>query len=112
MNPHNLKVGDKLYYKTIENQPEIGYTKVTVIGRKYFQVKGSYEKFNLDNPFGRDRRIRFYPDEQCYLDECEKNTRLLQLQEYFGFSGKGRNLSLDQLRQINQIIEGNQNEIC
>jgi hypothetical protein len=108
MNPYNLKVGDKLYYKTNENNPKIGWTTITFVGRKYFQVDAMTGNQLLEDPFKYSRHVQFYPSEQCYLDECEKNKILSQLQDCFSFSGKGRNLSLNQLRQISQIIEGDQ----
>ena len=109
MNPHNLKVGDKLYYKTNENRPVTGWATITFVGRKYFQVDVMTSNQLIGEPFKRSRYVQFYPSEQCYLDELKHTELTGIIREYIAVYSK--KLTLDQLKQIVKIIEGNQNEI-
>ena len=105
----NLKVGDKLYYKTNENPPVTGWATITFVGRKYFQVDVIFGNQLIGDPFKRPRYVQFYPDEQCYLDELRRFELTTVIRK--SLDSYPPKLTLDQLEQIIKIIEGNQNEI-
>ncbi len=100
-----FQVGDTVFYKNKENSPKTGLAKVTYSGRKYFQIDAFTGNCDLTNPWEGNKHFQLYPDEQAYLDECEKSKILSHLRECFTFTDKGRSLSLSRLRQIDQIVD-------
>lgn len=115
-----LKVGHKGLIKTTGNlirgnrEPEIHECEIIKIGRKYFTISFSefsfYEKlqFHIDDftqktDYSPD--YLFYFDEQHLKDTEEKEKLDYELRKHFSYYKESK-FSLEQLRAIKKIIEG------
>ena len=117
----NLKVGQILYKLNIGNaarnrKQTLMPVEVIKIGRKYVTVSELDKKdrsylhdvANIEN--GREKteysaNFILYESEQEWEDKKESEVLLRKFRDIFGSYGKN-NISLDQLRKINVIIEG------
>ncbi|MFQ3543547.1 hypothetical protein Q7A53_05630 [Halobacillus rhizosphaerae] len=115
-NKERLKVGMKLYLQPTGNMArrtkEVKEVTVSKVGRKYFEVEELWrDKFAIDDlrdvtEYSNDWQGYFSLQE---LEDDEEYEELLSdLRIYFGSIGRNRNstnLSLDQLRQIKEMIK-------
>lgn len=116
-----FKIGHKGLIKTTGNlirgnrEPETYECEIKKIGRKYFTISFAYHsgfdkelQFNIDDltqktDYSPD--YLFYFDEQHFKDTKEKEKLDKELKEHFNYYKKSE-LTLDQLRAIKKIIEG------
>ena len=119
MNIKDIKIGDKVWIKPTDRRrngnKEPQENIVTKIGRKYLEVnKEGYSdvfaiKFDMTNDMRQATNdspdYELYFSKQEILDEQEYNSLLEGIRRVFGQYGKCK-LSLEQLRQIDQIIKG------
>jgi len=109
-----LEKGMKLYGKPVNNRArwnkEISEFTVSKVGRKYFWLEEMPRtKFEIEN---LSEVTEYAPDWELYftkqeiLDEQEFNDLVMNIRLKFDRSGRV-DLTLDQLRRINAIIEEN-----
>ncbi|MEC4565390.1 hypothetical protein L8C07_05485 [Paenibacillus sp. CMAA1739] len=107
-----MNIGDKVYLKAVGNmavkykdQLLIKETKITKVGRKYFEVDGV--KFKMENKEqetgGYTADWKLYFSKQEILDEQEFQKLESDIRSKFNAFGK-LDLTLDQLKRINEII--------
>lgn len=113
-----MQIGDKVYLKPVNNKARNGNEKIEEylikkVGRKYFEVwDGIYDfssiKFNLETKtqvtnYSPDWELYFSKQEILDEQECNQLTKIIRNK----FTGWGKvNLSLEQLRSIKKIIDG------
>ncbi|WP_339193965.1 hypothetical protein MKY95_19370 [Paenibacillus sp. FSL P4-0176] len=112
-----MKTGDTVYLKAVGNRarnhksPEIAEYVIDKIGRKYFDVRSVKNKNTIITfeIVTKRQRTNYEPDWKLYfskqeiLDEEETKRITSNLRERFGRYGTV-DLTLDQLRRIEQII--------
>lgn len=80
--------------------------KVTKVGRKYFYVDNSSDKFNIDN-LRHDSECHYdrqaYFDKQEILDMVELSALYQEIQGFFSSYGKPK-LTLEQSKRVKDII--------
>lgn len=112
---HDIRVGQTVWirHSTLKFHKDLTETTVNSVGKKYFTVSAmGYQraKFNLENLFQESDssyRARIYLNPQEYYDEMETQVLSHSIRQFF--SGYGNlNLSLPQMRQINEIINPTQ----
>lgn len=118
--PHDAKrvlpavfVGQVLYReKSNRNAPsEIVEVTVGKVGKKYFYLTGLGERYPIDKETLKytDKKysqsnFQLYRDKQEILDRREKSKLLDVLQKHFNWSGNGSRNTLEQLRQVANIL--------
>jgi len=111
-NPHDIKVGQTLYYEyLIKGKKEIRELVVSKIGSKYFDCYKTMDRFNLSDLRHEVKdyqqwNYQLYTSKQELLDEWEKEELSCKIKRYFGFSSKNT-LTIDQLKLIANIIDLN-----
>jgi len=112
-----LSVGQEVYllesllYRK-KNREDLIKTEITKVGRKYFYIQNSDSKFSIDtlrevNNINYQGRV--YLTEQEHKDNLEHKSLYEKVTN--SFRGYHRvELNLSQLRRINAIIEGADNE--
>ena len=118
MNKREMKVGQKVYLepssvKINRGAPPIVEGTIIRIGRKYYTVRTEHDihseyKFDIESLEQRSEYspdYLFYFDKQELLDEKEIDLLRRKLSRFFEWSGQHKNLTLDQLRRINAILE-------
>ncbi|WP_243208153.1 MULTISPECIES: PolC-type DNA polymerase III N-terminal domain-containing protein [unclassified Paenibacillus] len=110
-----MNIGDKVYLKAVGNmargrkEPLIKESEITRIGRKYFEVQLGTKpiKFNIESyrqeNGGYSADWKLYFSIQEILDEQEFEKLEKGIKSKFDTFGK-LDLTLDQLRRINEII--------
>lgn len=98
-----MKVGDFLYKPTKKG---IETLKIEKVGSIYYTVNG--DKINKDtlqyvDKLYNQRNYQLYKSEEDIKNEIEYNKTLEEIKNYFSV-GRKFNLSLEQLKQIKQII--------
>lgn len=111
------KVGQTLYllergfrHRDKEKEIELEPVKVTKIGRKYFSIEkyGRDVQFHIENWHEKteyNSTNYLYESKQERAEEKEFDEKLTEIKEVFGTWGRGKNLSLDSLRKIYNIIQ-------
>lgn len=105
-----IKVGQTLYRvrnNTIES------VKVKKVGRKYFYLETGWSKdypvdkqtLKYEDKTYSHNNFQLYKSPQEIQNKQERDNLLDELRDYFSWSGNYKNLSLEQLRQITQIIQ-------
>lgn len=103
-----MEVGQKVWvYEARYRVPGLTEAVITKVGKKYFEVDAVRGKFYIEDlrfvtEFSSFCRV--YLSRQDYEDEQEIKYLDDKLRSIFKVFGK-TNLSLEQLRQINQIIQ-------
>lgn len=97
-----MKIGDKLYAR----HSALEYT-VTKVGKKYFEVDRSCDKFLLDSLSSHNafRTMHLCADKQLVLDELERDRLLNGIRRFFSGWDNKPSLTLEQLRSIWRIIK-------
>lgn len=105
-----MKVGDKVFLKTIGNAARSGVRiyeeEITKIGRKYITI-GDYGQFEMDS---RHQKSDYSPNYKFYLsreeiqDELEYDRLLSKTRQFFSNWGK-LDITLEQLKAIDKILE-------
>ena len=113
MPKHNLKSGQKLILEPSEYSRELTVKEVTVdkVGNKYFTlVEYPRDKFSIDT-FEEHSVYRYSNLSKCYLslDSYNEMKEANQLKNTFReyFKSCSVDLTLNQLREIDAIIKGN-----
>ena len=109
--PSNILVGDPLWIiGSVSARRLCGPCTVSKVGRKYFRVKT--DGFNLDNVRflvenleSQTKGLTLYKEEAGYRDQQELWMLKDKMRSTFASIG-GKDLSLDQYRAINMIING------
>jgi hypothetical protein len=111
-----MNVGDKVFLKAVGNNARgrkevlIEEYQIVKIGRKYFEVSKENSSWTIKFHIDGKRQVTDYtPDWSLYfskqeiLDEQEVSKLTGSIKKVFDTYGKV-NLTLDQLRRINEII--------
>lgn len=107
-----MEVGQKVYLKPVGNQTryskEIKETRISKVGRKYFELEESYYGRFFIKTMNQDCG-QYISGYTCYLSlqeiEDEKEALKLYTEIKKVFSGfSNTDLSLSQLKEINRII--------
>jgi len=104
-----LVVGQKVFLKKTyrHNEPNIRETTVTKVGKKYFEIEGSWDKFHLS---GGLIKSEYTPQEKVYesmeaiKEEDERSSLVTYLSRNIN-SWELSKLSLEKLKNIKAIIE-------
>lgn len=113
-----LKIGQIVYLKPVGNNKRylsgsitnhIQESEIEKIGTKYFHLKDFYKtKFSIKemiNISSYSPEWKVYTDKQQILDEEEEIVLTNNIKKIIkDYNSKPRELTLDQLRRINQII--------
>jgi hypothetical protein len=108
-----IQVGQTVYLEPTGNacrySKTIIETRVSKVGRKYFEVENKRSKFDLEkmcevSNICSDYAV--YLSAQEIVDKNEKNTIIEILREFFGVYGHSKDLTLEQLKEIQKIIDG------
>jgi len=106
-------VGQVLYReKSNRNAPsEIVEVTVGKVGKKYFYITGLEERYPIDkktlkysNKNYIQNNFQLYIDKQEIFDRIEKSKLLNALQKHFNWSGDGSRNTIEQLRQVANIL--------
>ena len=106
-------VGQVLYReKSNRNAPsEIVEVTVGKVGKKYFYLTGWEERYPIDKETLKytdknynQRNFQLYKDKQEILDRREKSKLFDVLQKHFNWSGNGSRNTLEQLREVANIL--------
>ena len=106
-------VGQVLYReKSNRNAPsEIVEVTVGKVGKKYFYLTGWEERYTIDKETLKytdknynQRNFQLYKDKQEILDRREKSKLFDVLQKHFNWSGNGSRNTLEQLREVANIL--------
>lgn len=106
-----LKVGDKIWYVEQNRkgvQPDPKETTITKVGNKYFEIDCCFKtKFEISTKIivsEYNNYSRCYLNIQEYYDEQERSQIISYIQKSFQWNSGVSHISLEQLRQIKQII--------
>lgn len=103
-----MKVGDEIYVEQLRSPNGLNKTKISKIGRKYFELDNYHCKFCLDTLYHYDKE--YSSMYKCWKSIEEYDKELLRVENYdfvwrFFRDYQGKKLSLDQLERIKTIIE-------
>ena len=111
---HELKVGQKVYLKPVNNAArhsnEIVEAEIIKVGRKYFEVDKGYHysrKYHISDLKQATDMVadyEVYMSKQEILDEREINSLYFEIGKKFRGVGTTLDLTLSQLRRIKEII--------
>lgn len=80
------------------------------VGRKYIHVSIGYHTYKFEKETLKP--VASYPpdyylhlDKQGVFDERERKELIAEFESFFSFTGKGKFLTLEQLRKIKEIID-------
>lgn len=106
-------VGQVLYREKSNRNapPEIVEVTIGKIGKKYFYLTGLEERYPVDKGTLKytdknysQSNFQLYRDKQEILDRREKSKLLNILQKYFHWSGNASRNTLQELRQVSEIL--------
>ena len=107
-----IKVGTKVFMKPTGNaanhyKGQIQEGEITKVGRKYFYVEDRKYDIQTLEYTTRDSTSGWiiYSTKQEILDEKEKEVLLDKLRDFFDWSGKAQELSLENLKDMAKIAK-------
>ena len=116
--PKKLYVGQKVWVNSgsfYKNEKDLVLATISKVGKKYFYTdtggygrENKFDKQTMTEDNGINYKSQVYLDPQDYYEKKEKARLLGFLKKYFiGWDMDDRyNLSLEKLRQIKAIVEG------